>query len=433
MALDPQPDKRAHRNRPPVAVSPLMQTSIDSGSARLVSLSEEFLKIPFPKTVTEGHCHLGSAGSLEGMWRDGVGEGIRGIGDSDYFAFRDRFQFTPQSIASLADYVGSDIIGLGDSAKGKHPNAFGIAEKLQSSPDAMTDSVVHTAAEIFSFGGRFRSSPNSRRVPAYRVNRIELRFNPLKRTDPLQARDGKKDGFYDVDLIVEAAVHGARKIEIQFRNCIQVGLIICLARDFQGGENMIIAEKLARWRKEYPGKIIGIDLAGPEDRNPMSDRSAISELRKCYELAGKAGRGFGRTIHVGETKHVSLATFIKTIEAIQPDRVGHPIAAYRAFRDHKNDRGLKLLAERGILAELCPFSNLLTRALPDIKEFINMLNVFDRFGVRYSIGTDGPGFHNFTHADEMFHLFAHGMSAEQIVRAMEEGNKASFLPKKVFG
>ena len=66
------------------------------------------------------------------------------------------------------------------------------------------------------------------------------------------------------------------------------------------------------------------------------------------------------TIHVGEEggDH-GLEEIAEVIEALRPDRIGHGILAAR------EPELMAELRERGIVLEICPTSNLLTKALPD--------------------------------------------------------------------
>ena len=48
------------------------------------------------------------------------------------------------------------------------------------------------------------------------------------------------------------------------------------------------------------------------------------------------------------------------------------------------------LRERGIVLEICPTSNLLTKALPDEDAVRDTFRAFVEHGVRFTIATDGP-------------------------------------------
>ena len=72
------------------------------------------------------------------------------------------------------------------------------------------------------------------------------------------------------------------------------------------------------------------------------------------------------------------------VEALRPDRIGHGILA-------AGDAELTaLIAETGIVLEVCPTSNLLTGALDDADEVRRVFRTFLDAGVRVTVSTDGP-------------------------------------------
>jgi adenosine deaminase len=188
---------------------------------------------------------------------------------------------------------------------------------------------------------------------------------------------------------------------------------------------MALARKTRLFR-EASKKIVGIDLAGHESINPLSNPRKLEEMRIIFE---EAGPGLGRTVHVGETHHVDIETFVKTIETLKPSRVGHPIAAVRALWEKRDDRGLKVLKERAIVCELCVKSNLLTGAVKDLAEYGRVINTLDEFGVEYTFSTDAPSLQGTSLAEELLLLLSAGAATpEQVLRALKVAERASFLP-----
>jgi adenosine deaminase len=215
------------------------------------------------------------------------------------------------------------------------------------------------------------------------------------------------------------------EVELGFRGQIQVGHIFCFGRDLTFEANMALARKTRMWR-EQTNKIIGIDLAGNESLNPLSNPRRLEEMRIVFE---EAGPGLGRTVHVGETHHVDVETFVKTIEILEPSRVGHPIAAVRALWDKKDDRGIKILKERKIVCELCVKSNLLTGAVKDLQEYGHILRTLDEHGIEYTFSTDAPSLQGTSLAQELLMLLdANAATPEQVLRALKVAERASFLP-----
>jgi adenosine deaminase len=116
------------------------------------------------------------------------------------------------------------------------------------------------------------------------------------------------------------------------------------------------------------------------------------------------------------------------IETLNPHRVAHPIAAVKAWLNDKNDRGMKLLQERRIFCEICPYSNRLTGALSTPEEFKAFFGALDDFCVEYTFGPDSPALQNSTLAWELEWLVANGaLDADQLERAFASADRATFI------
>jgi adenosine deaminase len=75
---------------------------------------------------------------------------------------------------------------------------------------------------------------------------------------------------------------------------------------------------------------------------------------------------------------------IAVVEKLKPNRIGHGIRA--AYDEH----AMKLLKERDVVLELCPTSNLQTKAVEGVKEFEHIVRTFWDRGVKITFNTDGP-------------------------------------------
>ena len=69
--------------------------------------------------------------------------------------------------------------------------------------------------------------------------------------------------------------------------------------------------------------------------------------------------GLGITIHVGEEGETGGEELGEVVEHLRPDRIGHGILAAQ------DPEATRLLREAGTVLEICPTSNLLTKAFPD--------------------------------------------------------------------
>jgi adenosine deaminase len=374
--------------------------------------SSRWASIPWPKTVTEIHAHLGGSVPLYRLWEIAIERGIRGMG-AGYEDFIDLVKIQGDKVKDLDSYL----------------EVYDKIELIQSGPTSVRESIIIAIHRAYRTGGMLQlgpggegGSPNA----LFSIGRLELRLNPMKRTGAVFLK-GRHAGLYDVDRVIKSSCAAVEEVELAFKDKLQAGLTFCFGRDMTFEANMILAHKTAQWR-EHTNKIIGVDLAGPESVNPLSDPKRLKEMKLVFDAAG---RGIGRTIHVGETPHVSLDTFIKTVEALEPSRVAHPIVALRSFWEDKDDRGLKLLRERDLVCELCVKSNLLTRAVRDIAEYGRIINTLDDFGIKYTFSTDAPSLQGTSLAEELILLLENNAATdEQVLRALKTADDCTFLPRK---
>jgi adenosine deaminase len=368
------------------------------------------LNITWPKNVTELHVHLGGSVPLYRLWEIAIDRGIRGVG-SGYEDFISILKIQDGRVKDLDSYL----------------EVYDKIELIQSGPASVRESIIIAVHRAYRTGGMVKVGPGGEGgspESLFAIRRFELRWNPLKRTGAVFLK-GSHAGLYDMDRVIKSAINAVEEVEIGFRGKIQVGHIFCFGRDLTFEANMALARKTRLWR-EKTNKIIGIDLAGNESVNPLSNPRKLEEMRIVFE---EAGPGLGRTVHVGETPHVDVETFVKTIETLKPTRVGHPIAAIRALWDKKDDRGVKLLKERNIVCELCVKSNLLTGAVKDLEEYGRILKTLDEHGIEYTFSTDAPSLQGTSLAEELLMLLAaHAATPEQVLRALKIAERASFLP-----
>src|SRR6185437_9759103 len=133
---------------------------------------------------------------------------------------------------------------------------------------------------------------------------------------------------------------------------VTAGLILMMDRTFTARQNEIIVEKAIRW---MPRGVVGVDIAGPR---PNGARYDYRQVEPMIEEARAAGLGV--TIHVGEEGgEMGREEIGEVVDVLRPDRIGHGILAAG------DDELMSALREAEIVLEICPTSNLLTKALPD--------------------------------------------------------------------
>src|SRR5947209_8294149 len=125
---------------------------------------------------------------------------------------------------------------------------------------------------------------------------------------------------------------------------------------------------------------------------------------------GEEGGEFGRE-EIGEV-----------VESLRPDRIGHGILA---AGDAELMRELRA-AE--IVLEICPTSNLLTKALADEEGVRTTLRTFAENGVPFTIATDGPEMMR-THLRDEFDLLLRigALDEAELAEANRRGHDASFV------
>ena len=322
--------------------------------------------------LTELHSHVGGAVAPEIMWSIAHQQGIR-LPTKDYWQFVDLISVShPDKVNNLAEY---DLI-------------FRWTELIQSSPVAIERSVY----EII--GGAYRKS---------NVTTIELRFNPMKRN---------REGEQDLDHIISAAIRGLDRALLEYPH-VRSGLILMMDRTFPLELNTIIVEKALRYHNRG---VIGIDIAGPP--NPTFS------YREHAELVQRAHRaGLGVTVHTGEEGRIE--DMWEVVEYLRPHRIGHGILS-------ANDEQLmRRVSSEGIVLEICPTSNLRTRAVNGIDDLRRVMDALRAHGVAFTINTDGPQMLNTNVVKEFRLLIEHGIFTDADVRqAIETARSATFLSRQ---
>jgi adenosine deaminase len=326
----------------------------------------------FEEGLAELHTHLGGSVSSDILWSLAHEQGIA-LPVKDYWEF-DR-------LVTVSDPRGVPNLDALDQI-------YHWTELIQSSPLAVERS-VHAA-----IGGAYRSQG---------ITTLELRFNPMKRN---------RGGERDLDHIILAAIRGLDRASIEYPQ-VRAGLILMMDRTFGARQNEVIVEKAIRWADRG---IVGVDIAGPR---PGGERYEYAQVAPMVETAREAGLGV--TIHVGEEGANGREEIAEVVDVLRPERIGHGILA-------AGDDGLMSeLRERQIVLEICPTSNLLTKALPDEDAVRETFRAFVEDGVLFTIATDGPEMMR-THLRDEFDLLLRigALDAAEAEEANRRGHDAAF-------
>src|SRR6058998_2942505 len=324
--------------------------------------------------LAELHTHLGGSVASDILWSLAHEQGIA-LPVKDFWEF-DR-------LVTVSDPRGVPNLDALDEI-------YHWTELIQSSPVAVERS-VHAA-----IGGAYRSQG---------ITTLELRFNPMKRN---------RGGERDLDHIIMAATRGLDRASLEYPQ-VRAGLILMMDRTFDERQNAIIVEKAIRYASRG---IVGVDIAGPR---PRGERYPYRELQPLVEEARAAGLGI--TIHVGEEGEEHAAAELgEVIETLRPDRIGHGILAAR------EPELMAALREAEIVLEICPTSNLLTRALPDEDAVRETFRAFVEHSVPFTIATDGPEMMRTHLRDELELLERIGaLDRDELDEANARGHEASFV------
>ena len=250
--------------------------------------------------------------------------------------------------------VPKDCRSLNDFLK-----CFSLPLSLMQTPEGLSEAVRLVADNIQSHG----------------VIYAEFRFAPQFHTDL---------GMTQEDAI-KAALEGIK------RTTLKVNLILCFMRGEGNEEKNEETLELARKYLVEDGGVVAVDIAGAEAIFPTSKYENLFAKVREY--------GIPYTIHAGEADGPESVK--KAIE-FGAKRIGHGV---RAFEDHDVVESIR---DKGITLEMCPTSNSITIAIPDMSKF-PFMNFLQK-GLKVTLNTDDMGIERtniieeFNYMEEKFNL-----------------------------
>lgn len=185
--------------------------------------------------------------------------------------------------------------------------------------------------------------------------------------------------------------------------------------DIPGELGLPSGERTIDWVEQYaPTGTIGFGLGGPEqgvDRAQFVD--VFSRARAI---------GLHSVPHAGET--TGPQTVWEALESLHAERIGHGISAAQ------DARLLEHLASHGIPLEVCPTSNLRTRAVGDLTD--HPFNRLREAGVRVTLNSDDPGMFSTTLNDEYrLALDSFGLNGDALLDVAKTAVRASYASESV--
>lgn len=256
------------------------------------------------------------------------------------------------------------------------------------------NSLVRTAADVESIAVGVLAD-----IAGQNVRYVELTVTP----------DSHLLMGIEPDGVAEALVRARTTARDRFD--LEVGWVF----DIPGERGLPSGERTIDWVERWaPEGSVGFGLGGPEIGVPRPQFAEVFARARALGLASVP--------HAGET--TGPQTIRDAVHLLGADRIGHGITA-------AGDPELMVeLAERGIALEVCPTSNVCTRAVPSLAEH-PWQQLVDA-GVTLTLNSDDPGMFDtslleeYRVAHEVFGVLAAGLT--ELARTAVE---VSYAPQAV--
>jgi len=228
---------------------------------------------------------------------------------------------------------------------------------------------------------------------------VEVRFAPL-----LHTRRGLTP-----QQVVDAVHAGLARAGATFG--VTTGLILCCLRHRPAEESLAVA----RLASENADKVCALDLAGDEGGHPDAAAHAAA-----FRLARDAG--LHRTAHAGE--NAGAASVRQALDLLGAERIGHGV------RVEEDPRLVDRVAAEQIALDMCPRSNIQTRAVPSLEA--HPIDRLLRRGVNVTVSTDGRTTSDTSVTAEFDRLAAKfGWGRSEFSMCQRNAARAAFAPASV--
>lgn len=302
-------------------------------------------------------------------------------------------------------HVGSASPRIVSELAARHPDS-----KVPADPEALADYFTFTDfahfIEVYLSVVDLVRTPEDVRLLTFEVARElarqRVRYAELTITPFSSTRRGVDErGFMD-------AIEDARKAaEAEF------GTVLRWCFDIPGEAGLESAEETVRMATDdrlRPEGLVSFGLGGPEIGVPRP------QFKPYFDRARAAGL---RSVpHAGET--TGPQTVWDALDELGAERIGHGTSTAR------DPRLLAYLAERRIPLEVCPTSNIATRAVTTLDE--HPIKEFVRAGVLVTINSDDPPMFG-TDLNNEFAVAARLLDLDErgLAELAKNGVEASFL------
>jgi adenosine deaminase len=228
------------------------------------------------------------------------------------------------------------------------------------------------------------------------VRYIEVRNAPLLNTQ----------GGLSPDAVVDATVRGLQRGERE--TGVVARFIVCALRNLPPDSSL----EQARLAVAHRGNgVVAFDLAGGEAGNPASRHAAAFRYAREHDLAV--------TVHAGEGYGVD--SIRQAVHDCGANRIGH---ATRLFEDPSL---AQYVNDRRIALEMCPTSNVQTRAVASYAE--HPFREYFARGMNVTLNTDNRLMSGTTLTDEYLHAANEmGFTVSDLSLVALNGFASAFLP-----
>lgn len=231
------------------------------------------------------------------------------------------------------------------------------------------------------------------------VRVLELRYSPVF------IQGERKDlGF---DQIHAAILEG---IQAAVKECpMAVGLIGILGREW----DLPTATRVTDFFIANRDTVIGMDLANDEAN--FDGKPFAGLFRKARSA------GLHLTVHAGESRiPTSSQSILSALDDLGAERLGHGVQIYR------DPALMEAVAKRGVILELCPTSNVLTKSISAPEAY--PIRQIRAAGVRVCINADDPGVFDYdlNHEYRMLAQF-HGLAEADFAAMNRDALASSFI------
>lgn len=233
---------------------------------------------------------------------------------------------------------------------------------------------------------------------AENVRYLEVRYAPVLH----QARGLK------LTAVVDSVLEGLRAAKRETR--IKYGVILCGIRHMSPQTSVRLAELCVAYKNRG---VVGFDLAGAEANFPAK------EHKEAFQLILK--NNVNCTAHAGEA--YGPESISQALHYLGAHRIGHGV------RLREDGDLLNYVNDHRIPLEMCPSSNVQTRAVTEMKA--HPLKFYFDYGLRVTINTDNRLITNTTSTKECWIAYKElGLSLEDLTVILVSGFKSAFLPAR---